>query len=38
MTKEKNKIDRATENTPDLSSLISLKGKCAIVTGAAQGF
>ncbi|HAC88024.1 MAG TPA: SDR family oxidoreductase [Gammaproteobacteria bacterium] len=38
MTIEKNQIERATENTPDLSSLISLKGKCAIVTGAAQGF
>ena len=38
MTIEKNPIERATENTPDLASLISLKGKSAIVTGAAQGF
>ena len=38
MPKKDKKNRSATEEIPDLSSLISLKGKCAIVTGAAQGF
>ena len=38
MPKKDKKNHSATEEIAGLSSLISLKGKCAIVTGAAQGF
>ena len=38
MPKKDKKNRSATEEIAGLSSLISLKGKCAIVTGAAQGF
>jgi NAD(P)-dependent dehydrogenase (short-subunit alcohol dehydrogenase family) len=37
MSNNQNTTDGASKNVP-LPSLLSLKGKCAIVTGAAQGF
>jgi len=38
MSKKENRIKSNMEGVANLSSLVSLNGKCAIVTGAAQGF